>query len=196
MYETPDGKRYPSVTTFLGFFSNDSIQKWRKSIGEEEANKISQKAAKRGTKFHTVVEQYLKNEVLPAMDFVEESYFKNSTRNLNNIDNIYLQETPLYSHTLKLAGTVDCVADFDGELSIIDFKTSKKYKEISDVANYFIQATCYSIMIEEMFNIKAKQLVLIFQTDEGESFVHKANRKDFVEVLFKMRKTYKENKGC
>lgn len=196
LYETPDGKRYPSVTTFLSLFTKDSILEWRKRVGEEEANKVSSRAAKRGTKFHTVVEQYLKNDELPNLDFIEESYFNNSKKNLNRIDNIYLQETPLYSDSLRLAGTLDCMAEYDGELSIIDFKTSKSFKHKQDISNYFIQATCYSIMVEELFGMKAKKLVILFQSDEGESFVHIDDRKNWFDILIDMRKLYKEKTGC
>jgi genome maintenance exonuclease 1 len=102
----------------------------------------------------------------------------------------------LYSDTLQLAGTVDCLAEYENELSVIDFKTSTKYKEKEYIESYFVQATCYSIMIEELFGIKAKQLVILFQTDDGESFVHKSKRSEWYETLLRMRKIYKDKMGC
>ena len=139
--EEINGKRYyvspknenvklPSVTTFLSHFKGDSIAKWRKKVGEEEANKISARASRRGTKFHSLMESYLSNQegflteedVMPDMQHA----FLDIRPTIDRIDNVHYLETMLYSETLGLAGQVDCIAEFDGVPSIIDFKTSLK----------------------------------------------------------------------
>ena len=137
-YTAPDGSRFPSITTVLSILSEESIAKWRARVGEEEANKISTKAAGRGTLVHSIIEGYLKNES------IEEylPHIRQSLENLrpildNRIGKIYGLEVPLYSNHLGLAGRCDCIAEFDGVPSIIDFKTSRKPKKKEWITNYF-----------------------------------------------------------
>lgn len=187
-YVSPNGKKLPSVTTFLSHFKGDSIQKWRKKVGEEEANRISQRASTRGTKFHSLMESYISNEkgflaeknVMPDMQHA----FLNMKPTVDRIDNVHYLETMLYSETLGLAGQVDCIAEFDGVPSIIDFKTSLKTKREDWILNYFEQCTCYSLMYEEMTGIKCKQIVVLISVDhEPEPQVFIKNRKDYLPEL-------------
>ena len=146
LYEVGDGKWYPSVTTVTSHRKKDSIIKWRKRVGEAEANKISGRASARGNKFHSMVESYLKNETVSFDDKspLASFLFKTAKETLHRIDNIHLLESPLYSDSLRIAGRVDCIAEYDGELAVIDFKTSTKEKKESWIENYFVQETAYA----------------------------------------------------
>lgn len=186
-YESPNGKRLPSVTTFLSHFNKDHIYKWRKRVGEEEANKISARASSRGTKFHSLMESYLNNEkgflaeenVMPDMQLA----FLNMKPVVDRIDNIHYIETMLYSETIGLAGQVDCIAEFDGVPSIIDFKTSSKLKKEEWIENYFLQCTAYSLMYEDMTQVQAKQIVVLISVDHELPQVFVKQRKDYVPLL-------------
>ena len=146
-YETPTGKAYPSVTSVLGMLGKADILAWRQRVGEEEANRISARAAKRGTEIHTLCENYLLNKPVKAGPFDIETF--NSLRPLlDKIDDIYCLETQLYSDYLQVAGTVDCIAKYDGRLSVIDFKTSKRIKSRVYIHSYFMQTAAYAVMFE------------------------------------------------
>lgn len=195
-YIAPSGRRLPSVTTFLSHFKKDSILAWRRKVGEEEANKISGKAARRGTKFHSLMESYLGNEkgflthkdVMPDMHYS----FKLMQPLVDRIDNIHYIETMLYSETLGLAGQVDCIAEFDGVPSVIDFKTSNKIKKEEWITNYFEQCTCYSLMYEEMTGIKAKQIVVLIAVDGEQPQCFIKQRKDYMPELANKIKQFRQ----
>lgn len=186
-YISPSGRRLPSVTTFLSHFKGDSIQKWRKKVGEEEANRISKRASTRGTKFHSLMESYIGNEkgfltepdVMPDMQLA----FFNMRPIIDRIDNVHYLETMLYSETVGLAGQVDCIAEFDGVPSIIDFKTSLKPKREDWILNYFEQCTCYSLMYEEMTGVRCKQIVVLISVDHEQPQVFIKNRRDYIPEL-------------
>ena len=200
-YVSPKGTKLPSVTTFLSHFKGDSIQKWRQKVGEEEANKISAKASRRGTKFHYLMESYISNQekdtfltedLMPDM----KQAFYNMMPTTNRIDNVHYLETMLYSETLGLAGQVDCIAEFDGVPSVIDFKTSNKLKKEEWILNYFEQCTCYSLMYEEMKNIRVNQIVVLISVDgETEPQIFVRNRKDYVPELARKIKQFREEQG-
>ena len=170
VYYDPDGKTYPSITTVLSILSEDHIRQWRARVGEEEANRISTRASRRGTAVHLIIEKYLDNEENYKDDFTPDVYGSFlSVRDIldDRIGRIYAQEAPLYSSHLGVAGRVDCVAEWDGKLSIIDFKTSKKFKKKEWITNYFIQETAYAIMWEERTGLPITQLVTLIAGDEG-----------------------------
>ena len=185
-YVTPNGNKLPSVTTFLSHFKKDSIIKWRKRVGEEEANKISSRATRRGTKFHSLMESYLANEqgflnedVMPDM----KQAFYNMQPILERVDNIHHIEAMLHSGKIGLAGQVDLIAEFDGVPSVIDFKTSTKPKREDWIEDYFLQTTAYSLMYEDMVGIKAKQIVILISVDNEQPQVFVKQRKDYVQTL-------------
>lgn len=188
-YVSADGsKKYISVTTALRCLSKKGIADWRKKIGEEAANKISKQASHTGTQVHNYIELYLKNvEEFPEL--IEEEHklinnmFEKSLPVLNRIGKIYCQEQFLFSDVLQLAGRVDCIAEFDGIPSIIDFKTSQKPKVQKYTEGYFLQTTCYSFMLEELAHLKFKQLVIINIPQEGEPQVFIDQRKYYCERL-------------
>lgn len=196
-YESPTGKRLPSVTTFLSHFKKDHIMKWRKRVGEDEANRISGRASRRGTKFHSLMESYLSNQhpdtylgndLMPDMVYA----FQNIRPVLDRIDNIHYIETMLYSETIGLAGQVDCIAEFDGVPSIIDFKTSSKLKKEDWIEDYFLQTTAYSLMYEDMTQVQCKQIVVLISVDhEIEPQVFVKDRRQYVPTLAEKLKEFK-----
>ena len=172
VYFTPSGKAYPSVTTVLGSLSKEGIKLWREKVGEEEANKISGRASRRGEALHLACEKYLLNE----MDFKMRQQMMPDTKSLflqlkphldKSIGNIYAIEQPLYSDNLRIAGRVDCIAEWDNELAVIDFKTSTKEKLEEYIQNYFQQCACYAEMYEEITGEPIEKIVVAIATEEG-----------------------------
>jgi len=197
-YVSPNGRHLPSVTTFLSHFKGDSIAKWRKKVGEEEANKISARAGRRGTKFHSLMESYISNEegflnesVMPDMKHA----FNQFVPILDKVDNVHYLETMLYSETLGLAGQVDCIAEYNGVPSVIDFKTSLKPKREDWILGYFEQCTCYSLMYEEMTGIQCKQIVVMIAVDHEEPQVFVRNRRDYIPELARKVKQFRLETG-
>jgi len=190
-----DGKRYyqipghedvklVSVTTVTSFQKAKSIKEWRKRVGEEKANTITRKAASRGTDLHTMVEYYLKNQTLPEVQPLSEFLFKFARPFLDKINNIYALESPLYSLKLGVAGTVDCIAEYDGELAVIDFKTSKEPKPEEWIKGYFVQAVAYACMLYELTGIMVKKLVIIMSCENGECVIYeKRNKSEYIRKL-------------
>ena len=181
--ETIDGVRYYSVpeedeliklvsiTSVTSHFNKEIFVNWRKKVGDEEADRITKAATTRGTDMHTLTEHYLKNdEVLPEVPPISDFLFKISKGKLNKIDNIHCLEGSLYSIELGIAGTVDCIAEYDGELAIIDFKTSKKPKPREWIEHYFVQAMAYGCMLYELTGISVKKLVIIMACENGEEY--------------------------
>ena len=185
LYEVGDGKWYPSVTTVTSHRKKDSIIKWRKRVGEAEANKISGRASARGNKFHSMVESYLKNETVSFDDksSLASFLFKTAKETLHRIDNIHLLESPLYSDSLRIAGRVDCIAEYDGELAVIDFKTSTKEKKESWIENYFVQETAYAAMYYERSGVKVDKIVTLIATEEGGMQIFEKYDLDYYYVL-------------
>ena len=168
-YPITNGIEYPSVTTVTSIRSKKSIEEWRKRVGEEKANDIMNRATRRGTKYHAIIESYLKNELEEVNDEpLPSMLFKISKSTLNRINNIHALEAPLYSDYLRLAGRVDCICEFDGILSIVDFKSSTKVKEEEWIENYFVQETAYAVMYYERTGVKVDQIVTIIATEDGE----------------------------
>ncbi|NBP16768.1 hypothetical protein EBU95_20675 [bacterium] len=193
-YQLLDGTRLPSVTTILGAMKKEAIMAWRKRVGEEVANAISKKATGRGTNVHTLCERYLNNDELgDIMPDAKEMFFSIKPL-LNRINNIWYQEQALYSKKLGAAGRCDCIAEFDGKLSIIDFKTSKKIKSKDDIQDYFWQCCAYSLMLEEMIGQSVDQLVIIMAVEDESPLLFIEKTEDHIEGLVKAIEFYKNNK--
>lgn len=198
-YKTPEGVNLPSITTVLSILSRDSIAKWRARVGQAEANRISYRASTRGTSVHEIIEKYINNE---------ESYQNGYTPDIINsfldlkpilddrIGRVYAQEAPLYSNHLGVAGRVDCVADFDGKLSIIDFKTSMKPKRLDWIKNYFMQESAYAIMWEERTGRPITQLVTIISVDNHEPQIFIEHRDNWVRPLRDTISQYNEENSA
>jgi len=191
VYQTPSGDKYPSVTQVTGLLNKQFITEWRKRVGEEEANRVSTLASGRGTRIHGLCEDFLLgNPVQPDMFDVE--MWNDLKPVVDKIDNIHALESKLYSDKLQLAGTVDCIGEFDGQLSVIDFKTSKRPKDIGSIDNYFIQATAYSVMFEELTGIKVPDLTIIIGVDDAKPQIFKQKRKGFILNLVDLRQQFKK----
>ena len=173
-----------SITSVTSHFNKEIFVNWRKKVGNEKADRITKAATVRGTDMHTLTENYLDNKELPKVPPISEFLFKIAKPKLNLIDNIYALEGPLYSKQLGIAGTVDCIAEYDGELSIIDFKTSQKPKPREWIEHYFVQAMAYGCMLYEMKNIPVKKLVIIMACENGECVVYEEhNKKKYIKLL-------------
>lgn len=190
-----DGKRYyispnnihlPSMTTILSHFKTASLDAWKRRVGEEEAERIKRRAGVRGTKFHLMMEKYLKSDdtifegVMPDMKMA----FRDTVATLDRIDDIFVIEGQLYSEAMGVAGRTDVIAHFDGVPSIIDFKTSLKEKKEEWIQNYFEQETGYSLMYEELTGIRIEQIVTIISVDHLDyPQVFIKNRGDYIPSL-------------
>ena len=198
-YRTPEGIDLPSITTVLSILSRESIMKWRKRVGAEEANRISHRASTRGTAVHAIIEKYINNEENFKDGYTPDiiSSFIDLKPILDTrIGRIYAQEAPLYSTHLGVAGRVDCVAEFDGRLSIIDFKTSLKPKRLDWIKNYFMQESAYAIMWEERTGRPITQLVTIISVDNHEPQIFIEHRDNWVRPLRETIAQYNaENSG-
>ena len=182
-YVTPEGNKYPSITTVLGGRAKEGINAWRQRVGEAVANNIMRTAAKRGTAVHELCENYLNNEELKNQEVLPLAMFTLLKPELDNINNIVMQEGGLYSDEWGVAGRVDCIAEYDGKLTVIDFKTSTKEKKEEWVENYFIQGSAYCEMYEERFNQEINQVVILIVTEDGavQSFIK--DKKDYLPLL-------------
>jgi genome maintenance exonuclease 1 len=199
-YKTPEGLLYPSVTTITSQHGKDKIIEWRKRVGEEEANRISTRASNRGTKVHKICENYLNNEEDYARTNPAHIHktmpdtiamFKSLQPLLDeHVNNIHALEIPLYSHHLKVAGRVDCIAEYDGKLSIIDFKTSGKLKEESWIKGYFMQCSAYAVMYEERTGIPVSQIVIMIAVDSEHPQVFIKKRNDYIKDFISYREAY------
>ena len=165
--------RLVSITSVTSFHNKHIFEKWRKKVGEAEANKVNKQATSRGTDMHTLVEHYLLNDpILPEVQPLSQTLFKIAKSELNKIDNIYSLEGSLYSKVLGIAGTVDCIAEYNGELAVIDFKTSKKEKPKEWIEHYFVQAVAYACMFYELTGISVKKLVILMACEDGSCVIY------------------------
>jgi|TARA_B110000503_G_scaffold76728_1_gene118347 hypothetical protein len=195
MYTTPEGNIYPSVTTVLSDGSKKGIEAWKARVGAEEARKISYQASLRGTAVHSICEDYLKNDSNYSSGRMPNNMF--SFRQIQpildkHVDNIHYLEAPLYSDYLKVAGRVDCIAEYDGKLSIVDFKTSRRSKKIEWITNYFMQESAYAVMYEERTGIPVSQLVTIITVDDSESQVFVQQRDDHIFKFMEQSQLFKK----
>jgi hypothetical protein len=191
VYTTPEGNRYPSVTTVIGAGSdNSALEAWKERVGADEVKKVSTQAARRGTAVHELAESYLRNnphytkghmpaniasfgQIRPILD--------------EHVTKIYGLEVPLWSDTMRVAGRVDCLAEWDGELAIIDFKTSKREKKRQDISGYFTQASAYSMMTFERTGMLPKKIVILMMVDDGDPLVFVEKSKDWIEKFIEIR---------
>lgn len=194
-YVTPEGNKYPSITTVLSEYNKKAIIEWRQRVGEEQANAISRQASSRGTRIHKLCEDYLNNKIPNFKTPLDEELFLSIVPELKKIDNIHAQEIRMYSDHLRIAGTVDCVAEHEGKLSVIDFKTSKRLKHKEDIENYFMQASAYAIMFEERFSIPVSKTVILIAVDGENPQIFVEKRDNYVDSLLYFRDLYESKSG-
>ena len=192
LYETPDGN-FPSITTVLSSLSKASIQEWRNRVGAEEANRISTQASRRGTKTHSIIEDYLQNKQDYLSGHMPDSIelFKSVQSILDiHVDNIYGIEVALWSKDLGVAGRCDCIAEYDGELSILDWKTSSNPKKEEWVESYKLQGTAYAKMYEERTGIKITQVVIVIAVSDNSPQVFYADPDEHISRLREVINNY------
>lgn len=206
--ETIDGVRYykvpgtdklvklPSITSVISYKNRQKFKEWEEKVGLEEANRIRRKSTSRGTDAHTLIEQYLNNETeFKEVQPLSQYLFKQAKSTLDNIDNILCQEQAMFSHTLGIAGSVDCIAEYDGELAIIDFKTSAKAKPRAWIEDYFVQCAAYACMLYEMKGIIVKKFVIIMTCEDGEVKVYEERDKSkYINLLSEYIREFVEDK--
>ena len=186
-YTVDENQKFPSITTITGTLPEKvkGLKEWRKKIGHKEAGKITRKAAARGNAVHSMIEKYLDNK----LDFkfsdplAIESFRKIQPVLDKYVDNIYAQEAQLWSQHLRAAGRVDCVGQFGGKTSIIDFKTARKPKKKEWIKDYFMQACGYAIMWEERTSIPVNNLVILISPTEGKPQVFVDHRDNWTKAL-------------
>ena len=193
-----DDQWMPSITTVVGNQSKHGILAWQKRVGFAEAEKVRRAAAWRGTQYHNLVEKYLKNE----LEEIEESkglptyLFRSARETLNRISNIHAIEAPLYSRTLGVAGRVDCIAEFDNELAIIDFKTTKNLKKEEHLEKFFVQEAAYAYMYYELTGVEVEKLVTLSVAEDGSMQVAQKYDKDtYIDTLIEWIRQYHNEKA-
>lgn len=194
VYSTPSGRAYPSVTSVTGLLGKAAIIAWRKRVGEAEANRISTQAANRGTRIHSLCESYLNNESVEP-DIFDHYTWSSIVPELSKIDNVHALETPLYSDHLEVAGTVDCIAEYNGKLSVIDFKTSKRVKSRDDIHNYFMQCAAYAVAFEERTGVPVSRLVIIMAVDDNDPIIFVEKRDDWIGKFIEVRDQFRSLRG-
>jgi len=193
LYNLPDGQWVPSITSVTSFYNRQIFVNWRKRVGIEEANKITRQATARGTDFHQVCQDYLENKELNWDDYqpLTKFMFFHVKPELDKINNIHAIERTLYSEYLGLAGRVDCIAEYEGELAVIDFKTSTKIKPEAWIENYFVQETFYAAAYYELTGKVVKKLITLMVTPGGEVKVFdKRNKGDYIKLLVRYIKEF------
>jgi hypothetical protein len=204
LYETPEGNKYPSITTVLSVRNKKGLFEWRKRVGEDVANHIARTAAARGTKVHHMCEDYLNNMHIDWPDkwkehekhFLPMCLFNQlKEKALCHIDHIYAQEAGLYSDKYKVAGRVDCIAVYKDKLSIIDFKTSTKERSDAWNENYYIQGSAYAEMFGERTGIIIDQVVILVVTEDGTVQEFIKNKYDYLTTLKESISIWEEQNG-
>ena len=193
LYQLPNGDWVPSITSVTSFYNREIFSKWRKKIGIEEANRITKKATARGTDYHEAAQGYLENKELDWKEFkpATKFMFHHSKPYLDKINNVHAIERTLYSEYLGLAGRVDCIGEYEGELAIIDFKTSEKIKPEAWLENYFVQETAYACMYYEMTGITVEKLITLMVTPGGDVKVFdKRNKGEYIRLLVRYIKEF------
>jgi len=188
-YEVGDDIVYPSITSVISFISRKKFADWRAKVGDEKANQITKQATTRGTKLHHVLEVYLQNGDYKALDEYQvpliHMMFHSAKSDIDKrLNNIYHQETAMFSDRLCLAGTVDLICEVDGELSVVDFKTSKQPKPEDWLENYFVQLSAYWAMFSERTQVVPKKLVVFLIAENGETqIVERTNPIHYLKIL-------------
>ena len=195
-YVTPDDNAYPSITSILALQDKPGLKKWREDVGEKEAKRISKESMRIGTAVHQMAEFYLSNYIIKLKNEDKKivDTFNRLRFLLGNINNIVGVEIPLFSDLLRVAGTTDCIAEYNGVLSVIDFKTSRKPKKEEWIDDYYMQTFAYKLMFEEMTGIEIKQIVILVAcVEQFEVQVFKKPAKDSDKYLTKLVNIMKEN---
>ena len=196
-YTTPEGKSYPSVTTVTGLMNRVWLAKWKAAVGEEKANKISGKAMARGSRYHYLQEDFINNKLteerLKEITPLDLMMFNQTKELTSRMGDVYMLEGSMYSNELEMAGRVDCIAEFAGKVSVIDFKTSTKVKSPSKIKGYFMQETAYAKMFEELYDVPIERIVTIVAVEEtGQSQLFVEEPKNWLDQFIDLRQQYRD----
>lgn len=197
-YKTPGGSLYPSVTTIFSVYDNKHIQEWKEKVGEEQANKIANAAAKRGTYIHERCEELIKGINITQAPFAKMLYWDqwlNFKPLVEQIGKVYANEAPLFSDYLQVAGTVDCVGEWQGKRSIIDFKTSSRYKAKEDIETYWMQCAAYAVMWEERTGMPITNLVILMSVEDDHPLCYNSHRDEWIHKFIDLRKEFRNKFG-
>ena len=198
-YEAPNGLKYPSITTVLGKQPGKQagLQRWREKIGHAAANIISGKAARRGTAFHHICEDYINNQDIEehkGKNFLSWCMFNELKPILNDtIDKVVLQETSMFSDTYKVAGRCDFIGVYDNKLAVVDFKTTTTPKKEEWIEDYFIQCSAYAAMFEEHTGIAVDDIVIMMVAEDGSIQIYEKKTKDYLDKLEGMMEKFYED---
>ena len=192
-YQTPNGEIYPSITTILqNTMSNEkkeSLQNWKEQ--EIASEYITQEAAIIGTETHKLIENHI-NEVRQTDEvrLLSVAHFNNLIPFLQKINDVHGTELRVYSDVMKLAGTSDCIANYDGELSIIDYKTKRSNQKEEWMTDHFIQGTAYSQMFKELTGIEVKQVVILVSSEKNSKMEFVKKTENYKDLLTKRLNQY------
>jgi ATP-dependent exoDNAse (exonuclease V) beta subunit len=195
-YNTPSGNSYPSITTVLSHSTDKTfLIEWRKRVGDEEANRIVKKSTSRGTKLHKICENYLLNElndfkIKTMMPDVKDFFLQLKPHIDENVGDVYGLEQPLFSDRLRIAGTTDCIAEWNGKLSVIDYKNSRRIKEEDQIQNYFIQCTAYAEMFGDITKRPIEQIVVAIANEDGKPQIFVREKHKYITNLNSMIERY------
>lgn len=198
VYRTPTGNVYPSVSSVIGHKKSDHLQQWRENVGEEVANKISKESARRGTLIHEKVESFLLTGNFPKFSIFEQTeheMFKNMVPILEQIDEIIAIEHSMFSDTLKVAGTTDCIARINDRILILDWKTSRSLKTRDMIHGYFMQSAVYGYMAFEQHNLPVFDMRIVMTTESDGVLTFDERVKDWLPEFLKLRRSFKEEFG-
>lgn len=196
-YPTPSGSLYPSITSVTSHYNRQVFKEWRERVGDEEANRITRESTTRGTNFHEICQDYLENNLKDPDCYDPQAYymFVSAKPYIDRVGNIHAIEKSLYSDVLGIAGRVDCIAEYDGELAVIDFKTSKSIKPEAWIQQYFVQEVAYACMYYELTDTVVKKLITIMVTPDGEVKVFdKRNKDHYIKLLIQYIKQFVHDK--
>lgn len=192
-YRTPEGNLYPSVTTVLASIPNPGLDEWRKAVGEEEAARVSKRATTRGTALHSYCEDYLTGKN-PTLDIFDTVAYAGLSKHLDLIEPICIEEQ-LYSDKLQVAGTLDCLGKYKGELFVIDFKTTSSLKHDGEFDSYWLQTAAYSMMVYERLNLVVPNLLIIMQDlTAGECNVYRQKSSVWLPRFKEIRDAYENQR--
>ncbi len=185
-YQTPSGAIYPSITTILQktqpLEKQQSLQNWREQ--EIASDYITQEAAIIGSETHKLIENYLNGEeIFEKFRLLSEAHFNNLLPFVNKINHIHGIELRLYSDKMKLAGTSDCIAKYNGILSVIDYKTKRSTQREEWLTDHFIQATSYVVMFKELTGIKVEEIVILVSSEKNTRMEFIKNPDDYLDLL-------------
>lgn len=194
-YVTPEGQKYPSVTTILKNYNMKAIMEWRQRVGPEEAKRVAGRASRRGTQLHSLCEQYILGELnqfkmMKLMPFDKMMFGQLRPLLDKHVSKVYCLEQALYSDTLRIAGRVDLIAEWDGELAVIDFKSATKEKKKENIGNYFMQCTAYAEMFEGITSLPINKIVVAIANEEECPQVFVEDKKDYLLELHQYVNSY------